>query len=296
MMEMYRFGFEAMGCACEVVAACSGKALALSAAEAAIHEVTRIEQKYSRYNPDSVVSMINAQAGIGSVACDQETILLVRFAGELFERSGGLFDATSGVLRRAWDFNKSELPGKTVLDGLLELVGWDKVEYDDSEIRLVEKGMQIDLGGIGKEYASDRAAELLHEKGIMHGYVNMAGDIRVVGPKPDGEPWTIGVRDPRSNEKMFASLPLYSGALATSGDYERFFEVDGRRYCHILDPRTGYPVDYWRSVTVVAHSASEAGSCTTIAMLKGPEGLDYLETSGLMYLAVDQSGKIYHRG
>ncbi|HWQ26464.1 MAG TPA: FAD:protein FMN transferase [Chlorobaculum sp.] len=296
MMEMYRFGFEAMGCACEVVAACSGKALALSAAEAAIHEVTRIEQKYSRYNPDSVVSMINAQAGIGSVVCDQETILLVRFAGELFERSGGLFDATSGVLRRAWDFNKSELPGKTVLDGLLELVGWDKVEYDDSEIRLVEKGMQIDLGGIGKEYASDRAAELLHEKGIMHGYVNMAGDIRVVGPKPDGEPWTIGVRDPQSNEKMFASLPLYSGALATSGDYERFFEVDGRRYCHILDPRTGYPVDYWRSVTVVAHSASEAGSCTTIAMLKGPEGLDYLETSGLMYLAVDQSGKIYHRG
>jgi thiamine biosynthesis lipoprotein len=296
MMDIYRFGFKAMGCGCEVVAACTGKALALSAAEAAIQEVTRIEQKYSRYNPDSVVSMINAQAGIGSVACDRETFILLRFAAALFERSNGLFDATSGVLRRAWDFNKPELPEKTVLDGLLELVGWDKVEYDDSAVRLAHMGMQIDLGGIGKEYASDRAAELLHEKGVRHGYVNMGGDIRVVGPKPDGEAWTIGVRDPQCTEKMFASIPLHSGALATSGDYERFFEVDGRRYSHILDPRTGYPVDYWRSVTVVAHSASEAGSCTTIAMLKGPEGLDYLETSGLMYLAVDQSGKIYHRG
>ena len=295
MMEMYRFGFEAMGCGCEVVAACSGKALAISAAEEAIREITRIEKKYSRYSADSVVSMINAQAGIDSAACDEETMLLLHLADELFERSDGLFDATSGIFRSAWDFSKPEVPEKTVLDWTLELVGWDKVEYDDRAVRLVRKGMQIDLGGIGKEYASDRAAELLYERGVRHGYVNMAGDIRVVGPKPDGEPWTIGVRDPRCTESMFASIPLYSGALATSGDYERYVEVDGRRYCHILDPRTGYPVDYWRSVTVVAESASKAGSFTTIAMLKGADGRDYLERSGLMYLAVDQSGKIYQR-
>jgi len=284
-----------MGCGCEVVAACSGKALAMSAVEAAIHEITRIEQKYSRYNPDSVVSMINDQAGIASVACDEETIFLLRVAAELFRRSCGLFDITSGVLSRAWDFSKSGLPEKSVLDGLLELVGWDKVEYYDSKVRLVQKGMQIDLGGIGKEYASDRAAESLHNKGIRHGYVNMAGDIRVVGPKPDGEPWTIGVRDPQSPDQMFASIPLYGGALATSGDYERYVEVEGRRYCHILDPRTGYPMDYWRSVTVVADSASEAGSFTTIAMLKGSDGLEYLESSGMIYLAVDRSGEIYQR-
>ncbi len=295
MMDIFRFGFKAMGCGCEVVASCSGKGLALSAAEAAIKEIARIENKYSRYSSESVVSRINAQAGVERVACDAETMVLLDYATRLFRQSGGLFDATSGVLRRAWDFNKSELPSKTTLDRLLKLVGWNKVECDGRFVRFQRKGMQIDFGGFCKEYAADCAAQVLHGKGIRHGYVNMSGDIRVVGARPDGEPWTVGVRDPRITDRMFASIPLYGGALATSGDYERYIEVDGRRYCHILNPHTGYPVGYWRSVTVVASSAIEAGSSTTIAMLKGTDGHDYLSASGVTYLAVDKSGIIYRK-
>lgn len=295
MMDIFRFAFKAMGCGCEVVAACSGKALALSAAEAAMQEVARIERKYSRYLAESVVSTINAQAGAGRVNCDEETMRLLHHAASLYERSGGLFDVTSGVLRKAWDFNRAVLPEKRVIKSLLPLVGWNMVDLDDSGIRLARKGMQVDLGGIGKEYASDRAAELLYDKGIRHGYVNMAGDIRVVGVKPDGTPWSIGIRSPRDPGKTTASIPLFSGALATSGDYERFIEVRGRRYSHILDPQTGYPVSRWSSVTVIAPTALEAGSSTTIAMLKGEAGLAYLDATTLKYLAIDTSGSIFYR-
>ena len=294
-MELFRFGFGAMGCSCEVVAASPSKAVAMAGADAAIAEISRIERKYSRYLPDSVVSAINAKAGIGRVACDEETMRLLRHASGLYEESGGLFDLTSGVLRRAWDFDRQVLPEQGVIDGLLELVGWNKVECEDRSVFLMRKGMEIDLGGIGKEYAADRAAEILFSKGVRHGYVNLAGDIRIVGLKPDDAPWSIGVRDPRNDEKMMASVPMYRGALATSGDYERYIVVGGRRYCHILDPRTGYPPEFWRSVTVIAPSALDAGSCTTITMLKGKEGIDYLDASGLMYLAVDCSGKVYHK-
>ncbi|NTW51903.1 MAG: FAD:protein FMN transferase [Chlorobiaceae bacterium] len=295
MMDIFRFGFKAMGCGCEVVVTCSGKEEALLAAEAAIKEITRIEQKYSRYTPDSIVTRINEKAGIDGVDCDGETMALMRYAGMLHEQSGGLFDVTSGVLNRAWDFNKPELPGKEAVESLLELVGWNKVLIDGNTVRLGRKGMQLDLGGLGKEYAADSAAKVLYGKGIRHGFVNLAGDIRVVGAQPGDEPWKVGIRDPGCAGKLLASIPLGSGALATSGDYERYIEVMGHRYSHILNPRTGCPVDYWGSVSVVATSAIEAGSRATIAMLKGPDGLDYLSASGLMYLAVDKSGKIYHR-
>jgi FAD:protein FMN transferase len=294
-MEIFRFGFKAMGCGCEVVAAGYGRGAVLTAAEAAMQEVTRIERKYSRYREESVVSTINGEAGMGAVECDEETMLLLRHADSLHRESGGKFDLTSGVLRKAWDFTRPVLPARHVIERLLQLVGWEEVELREASIRLPRKGMEIDLGGIGKEYASDRAAEVLYEKGIRHGYVNMAGDIRVVGLKPDGAPWTIGVRDPRVAGKTLASIPLFSGALATSGDYERFIEVGGRRYCHLLDPRTGFPVDFWRSVTVIASTALDAGSRTTVAMLKGSEGLDYLKSSGLSYLAIDSAGRMYHK-
>ncbi len=123
----------------------------------------------------------------------------------------------------------------------------------------------------------------------------MAGDIRVVGPKPDGSPWMIGIQHPRHKELVIASIPLHAGALTTSGDYERYFEVNGKRYCHIINPRSGYPVTWWQSVTVVTPFAITAGSYSTIAMLKESDGLAFLENSGMGYLAIDQFGKIYHK-
>jgi len=125
--------------------------------------------------------------------------------------------------------------------------------------------------------------------------VNLGGDMRFIGPQPDGEPWMIGIQDPRDAEGSVASIPVSQGALATSGDYERYFDLDGQRYCHILDPRSGMPVSHWRSVSVLAPLAIAAGSCATIAMLKQADGLDFLEQSGMSYLAIDHAGRMRHR-
>jgi thiamine biosynthesis lipoprotein len=156
--------------------------------------------------------------------------------------------------------------------------------------------MEIDFGGFGKEYAADRAGAILAAQGVRHGYVNLAGDMRVLGPKHDGRPWMIGIRDPRRKDQVMATIPVEQGGLATSGDYERFFELDGRRYCHVLDPRSGRPVTFWRTVSVVAPLAVVAGNCTTIAMLKQSNGLAFLEACGMNYLAMDQYGSIHLKG
>lgn len=291
------FAFEAMGgpCALRLPSLDGGgdaKARA-DAAREAIAEVRRIEAKYSRYRPDSVVSRVNAAAGGPPVRIDPETAQLLEFADNLYRVSGGLFDITSGVLRRAWDFSRPGLPDERLLAVLLALVDWPSVERGNGTVRLPRAGMQLDFGGFGKEYAADRAAAALSARGITHGYVNLGGDIRVIGPQPDGEPWQLGVRHPRDEGALLAALPLWRGALATSGDYERFFVLDGRRYAHILNPRTGYPVAHWQSVSVAAPLCSAAGALCTIAMLLGEPGLEFLAVQGEAFLAVDPSGHVH---
>jgi thiamine biosynthesis lipoprotein len=288
-----RFQFEAMASRCEIrLAAPDGQASRL--AEAAIAEVRRIEAKYSRYRPDSVVARINAGAGQSATACDDETIQLLAYADHLYRSSDGLFDVTSGVLRRAWDFRVPRLPDPALLASLLPLVGWPAVEVDQrrATVALGRAGMEIDFGGFGKEYACDRAAALLEARGVRHGYVNLGGDMRFLGPQPDGRPWRIGIQHPREPDGVVASIDVSQGALATSGDYERYIEVDGKRYCHILDPRTGMPVSYYQSVSVLAPLAVLAGSVSTIAMLQQAGGPAFLAASGASYLAIDSAGAL----
>ncbi|WP_229257194.1 FAD:protein FMN transferase [Duganella callida] len=292
---MHRTSFRAMGGPCEIHLSAPDVQTAARLAQRAIAEVMRIEQKYSRYRPDSIVSRINAAAGRKPVACDSETGALLAYADALYDASGGLFDITSGVLRKAWDFRKPQLPLAEVLEPLLALVGWRKVVVDGDGVLLGEAGMEVDFGGFGKEYAADRAASLLMDGGVMHGYVNLGGDMRFIGPQLDGGPWSIGIQDPRQVDAVIGSIPVSHGALTTSGDYERYFELDGQRYCHVLDPRDGMPVRYWRSVSVLAPVAIAAGSCSTITMLKQREGLDFLNASGLAYLAVDDEGQLSYR-
>ncbi len=294
-MHSFHFRFDAMGSGCEVVIVAETKKDAQSIAGCAIEEVSRIERKFSRYRSDSIVSRINAAAGLDWVECDEETLSLFQYADTLFESSAGLFDITAGVLRHAWDFGSAVVPDNGVLTRQCSLINWQSVERQGNSVRMPLAGMELDFGGFGKEYAADRAAALIHGKGVRNGYVNLAGDIRVVGPKPDKSPWLIGIQDPRHKSRTIASIPLFTGALATSGDYERFFEVDGHRYCHIIHPRSGYPVTYWRSVTVIAPLAITAGSYSTIAMLKGADGLAFLENSGMRYLAVDQLGEMFYK-
>jgi len=294
-LQIHRLPFKAMGSACEVVLASHTQNEAESMAKLAIDEVLRIERKYSRYTTDSVIAKINQQAGRGALQCDDETWALFQFATQLFDQSDGLFDITSGVLRQAWDFKKPEVPTSQKLEVLLPLVGWQKVVLQDQSIALPLAGMEVDLGGFGKEYAADRAAQVLKEKGVTHGYVNLAGDMRFLGPKPTGEPWMIGIQDPRVRDQVVATLPITMGGLATSGDYERYFELNGQRYCHVLNPKTGMPVSYWRSVSVTSPATVVSGCTTTMAMLKEADGLAFLQATGFDFFAIDHAGKVHLR-
>ena len=267
--------------------------VARAAAERAIAEVARIEAKYSRYRADSLLSRINAAAGGEALPLDDETRMLLRYADACHRESGGLFDPTSGVLRQAWRFDLPALPDAASLSHALGLIGWGDVELTGKTVRLRRAGMELDFGGFGKEYAVDRAALTLAESGIASALVNLAGDITILGPQPGGSPWRVGIRHPRREGALLATLPVASGAIATSGDYERFIEVDGVRHCHILDPRTGRSARGFQSVTVHAPSCLVAGSATTIAMLKGrDEGLAWLRALGFAHFCVLEDGSI----
>ena len=152
--------------------------------------------------------------------------------------------------------------------------------------------MEIDFGGVVKEYAADRAATLCAEAGFRHGLVDLGGDIKIVGPHPDGTPWAVGIQHPRSAEAVMATLDLFQGAIATSGDYERFVEIDGRRYSHILSPRTGMPVCGLAGVSVAAPECVVAGSATTIAMLMEDRGAQWLDEVGLPHVWMDQALRV----
>lgn len=289
---LHSFSFTAMASRCEVRAWARAEADARRWADAAIAEVRRIEAKFSRYLPDSVVSAINRSAGADAISVDEETAALLDFGAELYGVSGGLFDLTSGVLRRAWDFKAARLPQQSVLDALLPQVGWNQVLWDKPLLQLPRAAMEIDFGGIGKEYAADRAAAAVAAAGGEHALVNLGGDIRIVGAQPGGAAWRLGVQDPRGEAgKAIATLDVAAGAMATSGDYERFFERDGRRYCHLLDPRSGWPVDHWRSVSVLAPVCAAAGACATVAMLQPvDQAVAFLAAQGVRYLAIDAAG------
>lgn len=262
------------------------------AAQAAIDEVRRIDAKYSRYRDDSIVSRLNAAAGTGAFTpVDAETASLLRFAAQLHALSDGLFDITSGVLRRAWDFAAGRVPEVAELAQLLPLIGAARIEWRGEAVHLPLVGMQLDFGGFGKEYAADRAASLLEALGQRHGFVNLGGDIRVVGPRHDGRPWRFGIQHPRRAEATIASIDMTHGALASSGDYERYFEQGGERFCHILDPRSGWPVSTWASVSVTAPACVAAGALSTIAMLKGDAATQFLRDQRAGFLAIDTALK-----
>ena len=167
-------------------------------------------------------------------------------------------------------------------------VGWSKVRHSERRVFLPLPGMELDFGGVVKEYAADAAAMLARKGGIHHGLVNLGGDICIVGPQASGEPWPIGIVHPEETDSAIATLSLTEGALTTSGRYERYVEIEGRRYSHLIDPRTGWPVEGLLSVSVVAGQAIVAGSIASVAVLQPQaDGLEWLERCGAPYLAID---------
>jgi FAD:protein FMN transferase len=288
------FEFSAMASPCSIRVETRDERAANKAAKAAIAEVKRIEMKYSRYLAASVVSKINHAAGADPVAIDSETAHLLGFADQLWRMSEGLFDATSGVLRQAWDFKTAKVPDRAQLAQALARIGWGDVQFSAVKCRLPHAGMELDFGGFGKEYAADRAAAVLQQQGVAHALVNLGGDIHAMGshgmPTQAGHAWKVEVQHPRKTTASLAGIQVYGGGLATSGDYERYFELDGKRYCHVLNPLTGWPVTYWQSITVLAPNTTMAGALATIAMLKGESGLAWLASQNVSYLAVQHDG------
>ncbi|QJD29539.1 FAD:protein FMN transferase [Methylococcus geothermalis] len=292
-LHPFRFPFRAMGSPCHLILYAASETEAQSVAREVIEDVQALEARYSRYRPDSLLSRVNRLAGRkGGVAVDEELAALLDYARTCYEQSDGLFDVTSGILRQAWNFSSDRLPEQRDIDALLERVGWDKLRWERPVLKFEVPGMELDFGGIGKEYAADRASTRCLERGITAGVVNFGGDLRVIGPHPDGAAWEVGINHPREPGKLLATLSVRSGAVTTSGDYERCIVVDGKRYGHILNPRTGWPVEGLASVSVAAPHALVAGSACTIAMLKAADGPEWLRTLGLPALWMDGEGRV----
>jgi thiamine biosynthesis lipoprotein len=265
-----------MGSPCEVLVDTSHGQLAQAVASAVAACAWRIEHKFSRYRGDNIVARINQAAG-KPIEVDGETARLLDFAEMAWRLSDGKFDITSGVLRRAWSFDGSaRRPSPVVVAALLPLVGWSRVHWERPWLTL-EPGMEIDFGGIGKEYAVDLALEAAKEITSDPVLVNFGGDLAASGPRRGGNPWRVGVEgvdtgisaavDPPAAARL---IDLSAGALATSGDTYRFVNAAGERLPHILDPRSGEPVrGAPRSVTVAAPTCTQAGLWCTLAMLEG---------------------------
>ncbi len=288
--DYYVGRFSAMASPCEILIDTIYESIASQITSITANEAKRIEHKLSRYRENNIIHQINSGK---KITVDDETARLLDYAEKLFELSDSLFDVTAGVLRRAWRFYGSDnIPEQADIDSLLPLIGWKKVKWENPEITL-PTGMEIDLGGIGKEYAVDRAAQLaqsfLHKQYPDHQQIsvllNFGGDITVLPPKNhQGRSWTIGidtgidghVMDNHNNDNH-TLIALISGGVATSGDSRRFLVKNNERYGHILDPHTGWPVkNAPASVTVAAQTCTDAGMLSTLALLHGSEAETFL--------------------
>ncbi len=271
-----------MASPCEVLVDTQDPTVAMRLGELAAAEAWRIEAKYSRYLPDSVISELNRSAG-RKVRVDEESAGLLAFAARCHALSEGAFDITSGVLRRVWRFDASQqLPTTAAVEALRGLIGFEKLDWAPPELA-VPAGMEIDFGGICKEYAVDRVLGLLVAECDRALLVNFGGDLAANGAPASG-PWSVGVERPGEHGKARLLLDFTQGGLATSGDTHRFIELDGVRYGHILDTRTGFPVQGApRSVTVAAATCVEAGLMSTVAVLQGSGAVAFLDSLGVPY-------------
>lgn len=283
-----------MGSPCELKLS-GDSALCRRVAADCQREAERFETRYSRFTTDSITAQINAAAGGAVVPIDAECRAILEYAGVCWSLSDGLFDITSGVLRRVWTKDRLQLPAPDELRPILALIDWQKVELSEAGVRLGMPGMEIDLGGVVKEYAADALAQRIGLAGIDSGVVNLGGDIFCVGTNPEGLPWRIGIKNP-DGPGAIAQVGIANAGLATSGGYERYFEIGGKRVSHLLNPTTGMPVESLASVSVIADQSVVAGSIATIALLKGQaDGLDWLRALACDFLAIDASGQCFTR-
>jgi thiamine biosynthesis lipoprotein len=279
--------FRAMASPCEVLIDTEDRPLAEAMLRVAEREARRVEAKFSRYQDGNIIDRINHSRG-RPVPIDEETEALLGYAATCHRMSQGMFDITSGALRRVWTFDGGEhVPSDAELREAFRHVGWERIVYEDSTLRMPD-GMEIDLGGIGKEYAVDRAAALIRARTTAAFLVNFGGDLLAVGPCRGERPWRVGIDDPdRPGEAALYRIDIPAGALATSGDARRFVRWNGKRLGHILNPKTGWPVENApRAVTVLGQTCIEAGTLSTLAYLQGARAREFLEEQGVQFWIV----------
>jgi FAD:protein FMN transferase len=272
-----------------------------TAFDAATAEIVRLEGLMTTWNPDSEIARVNAAAGTSPVHVSKETFDVVKESLRASALSDGTFDITFETLHGLWKFDQDldpHPPAPADVAARLKYVGYRHVKLDESAqtVFLDESHVRIGLGGIAKGYAVDKASKTLEEAGITCFYVQAGGDLFAHGTKPDGSPWLAGVRDPRGPEgDYFAMMPIRDHAFSTAGDYERTYVVAGRRYHHIIDPRTGYPATASRSVTIWAPTALLADEIDDGVFILGPKrGLELVESlDGVGAVIVDSQGKVW---
>ena len=250
---------------------------------AGFSKAAELESIMDRHNTGSDVARINAAAGQEPVAVSAETFAVIRRGLEFAQLTDGAFDITVAPLIDLWGFGTgdAQIPEEDELAAAREWVDYRKVQLDEErlEVFLVDAQMQLDLGGIAKGYIVDQALEAMRDHGVISGSFDAGGDIRVLGEKPDGTPWRIGIRDPRDRQALVAIVELRDQSVVTSGDYERFFVQDGERYHHILDPQTGLPTRGVTSVTLLGEDAITTDTLSTAIFVMGLDrGMDLIES------------------
>lgn len=282
----FKAEFNAMASPCEVLINSSDKYIASQVGQAVANEAWRIEDKYSRYLGTSICSKINASNG-DAVAIDNETSKLLEFSKQCFNISNGLFDITSGVLRNAWNFDGSaNIPKKSQITPLLAKIGFDKIFLLKDSITL-KPGMEIDLGGIGKEYAVDTSLLITKKLTDLPVLINFGGDIAVSGRQSSAQPWHVGIEHPGFHNKQAVIVSISEGAIATSGDARRYLLKNGQRYSHILNPKTGWSVlNAPKSITVAAPNCIQAGFIATLALLQSDNAESYLKKQDIVHWCI----------
>lgn len=293
--SFWECGFRALGSECEIFFATQDRTSAKGYRDAVFEWLADFEARCSRFLDDSEISRINANAGNGWTGIHAQTEVLLDLCGHYHFVTGGAFDATSLPLSKLWDWKRSRdvLPTEGEVGEAMKMVGWNRIQREPGRVLLPEPGMQIDLGGIGKEFAVDCLTQMAGAFGILHVMVDLGGDIAVLGEPPEGGGWYIGLEDPANRDSSHCGIRLRSGgAVATSGDYRRCFQFQGATYGHILDCRTGWPVaNGTRSVTVIAPRCTMAGVLSTSAMILG--GID---ASEMLDRTPNVEGCLWHNG
>ena len=271
-----------------------------SAVSSAFNEIERINQLLNNYDPGSEVSLINTTAGLNQVPVSPETLEALMGAQFYGKLTGGALDITIGPLLELWGFLQedpalaSDRPSSKELDKIRQIVDYNAIRLDAirGTAMLMKTGMRIDAGAFTKGYAVDRAAGMLKKAGVRQALISAGGTIMALGKKPGGKSWQVGIRHPRQQGKLIGSVSLEDQAISTSGDYERFYQFKGRRICHIIDPRSGQPIEAVQSISVIAPSAMASDALSTALFVLGPlEGLALVNNlPDTEALVVDQEG------